>query len=132
MPQEILNIILSAVSIIVTGLVGWGVKALTSWLNTKIKDAKMSNCLSQLTMIVSDAVMSVFQMFVDTLKKNGKFDQAAQTEAKEAAMNIVKTQLTPELSKFIKENYGDVEKWLGTKIEAVICDLKASGAIASN
>ena len=29
MSQEILNIILSAVSVIVTGLVGWGVKAFT-------------------------------------------------------------------------------------------------------
>lgn len=131
MPQEVLNVILSAVSIAVTGLVGWGVKALTTWLNTKIKDSQINTCLSQLTVIVSDAVMSVFQMFVATLKKNGKFDQVAQTEAKNAALEIIKTQLTPELIKFIQNNYGDLEQWLNTKIEAVICDLKATGTITN-
>ena len=131
MPQEVLNVILSAVSIAVTGLVGWGVKALTTWLNTKIKDSQISNCLSQLTVIVSDAVMSVFQTVVATLKKNGKFDQTAQTEAKNAALKIIKTQLTPELVKFIQDNYGDLEQWLNTKIEAVICDLKATGTITN-
>ena len=127
MTQEILNIILSALSLIVTGLVGWGVTALTSWLNSKIKDNKVSSWLTQITNIITNSVMSVFQTFVDTLKKNGKFDSDAQKEAKDKALNIIKTQLTPELNKFIENNYGDIDEWLNIQIESVIYSLKING-----
>lgn len=124
MPQEILNILLSALSIIVTGLVGWGVTALTTWLNKKIKDQKTASWLNRITEITTDAVMSVFQTFVETLKKEGKFDEAAQKEAKIKALEIIEHQLTPELENFIKTNYGDMKEWLNNKIEAIIYSLK--------
>lgn len=126
MSQEILNIILSAVSIVVTGLVGWGVKAFTQWLNSKIQDQTAASHLTQITIIVTDAVQSIFQSFVDSLKKNGSFDAAAQQEAKNAALNIVTNQLTPELKKYIVDNYGDLMTWLNNKVESVIYELKAT------
>lgn len=124
MSQEILNIILSAVSIIVTGLVGWGVKALTQWLNSKIQDQTMASHLIQITTIVTDAVQSIFQSFVENLKKDGKFDQVAQQEAKNAALNIINNQLTPELKNYITKNYGDLTSWLSNKVESAIYELK--------
>lgn len=130
MPQEILNIILSAVSLLVTGLVGWGVSVFTSWLNTKIADKQVAGYLTQITNIVTDAVMNIYQSFVETLKKNGKFDQAAQKEAKEAALKIINSQLTDELKDYIAANYGDITAWLSNKVEAVIYSLKATNKIA--
>lgn len=130
MPQEVLNIILSALSIVVTGLVSWGVSVLINWMNTKIKDQTLVNHLSAITQIVTDAVMNVFQSFVETLKRNGTFDEAAQKEAKEKAMAIVESQLTGELRKYIADNYGDVQEWLKNKIESVIYSLKASNKLA--
>ena len=104
MPQEVLNIILSAVSILVTGLVSWGVGLLISWLNSKIKDQDLARHLTAVTQIVTDAVMNVFQSFVDTLKKNGNFDEVAQKEAKDRAMEIIMNQLTPELKNYMMNN----------------------------
>ena len=74
MPQEVLNIILSAVSILVTGLASWGVGMLISWMNKKIKDQTLVKHLTAVTQIVTDAVMNVFQSFVETLKTNGTFE----------------------------------------------------------
>ena len=132
MSQEILNIVLSAVSLLVTGLVGWGVSVFTSWLNTKIADKKVAAYLTHITHIVTDAVMNIYQSFVETLKTNGKFDANAQAEAKKAALEIINSQLTPELKDYIQTNFGDVQAWLSNKIESVIYGLKATNKIAVN
>lgn len=124
MPQEVLNIILSAVSIAVTGLVSWGVGIFISWMNSKIKDQTLSKHLTAVTQIVTDAVMSVFQSFVKVLKANGTFDENAQKEAKAKALEIIDAQLTEELRQYIANNYGDVQDWLNNKIESVIYTLK--------
>lgn len=124
MPQGLMEIIWSAVGIIVTGLVGWGVTVLTVWLNGKIKDKRIANLLTTALNIVADAVKMVFQEFVETLKKNGKFDAEAQREAKERALKIIKSKLTPELTDFIKENFGDVEAWISEQIEVAIYNFK--------
>lgn len=130
MPQEVLNIILSAVSIAVTGLVSWAVGLLISWMNKKIKDQTLAKHLTAITQIVTDAVMNVFQSFVETLKNNGKFDEAAQKEAKDRALDIIMKQLTPELKDYITTNFGDLTEWLSNKIESVIYGLKATNKIA--
>ena len=130
MPQEVLNIILSAVSIVVTGLVSWGVSVLITWMNGKIKDQKLAKHLTAVTQIVTDAIMNVFQSFVETLKVNGKFDEKAQAEAKQRALDIVMNQLTPELKDYITTNFGDMTEWISNKIESVIYGLKANNKIA--
>lgn len=122
--ETIKDILLSGCSIIVTGLLGWGVTVLTSWLNTKIKDKKLASYLTRITQITTDAVECVFQSFVETLKNNDKFDQNAQKEAKDKALEIINSQLTDELKDFIADNYGDIQKWLLNKIESVIYQLK--------
>lgn len=127
MPQEILNIILSAVSIAVTGLVSWAVGLLINMINSKVKDQNAAKHLTAITQITTDAVMNVFQSFVDTLKKNGSFDEKAKAEAKEKAWVIVSQQLTPELKDYISTNYGDVKEWVYNKIEAIIYTLKSTG-----
>ena len=130
MPQEVLNIILSAISIAVTGLVSWAVGLLISWMNKKIKDQTLAKHLTAITQIVTDAVMNVFQSFVETLKNNGNFDEAAQKEAKDRALDIIMKQLTPELKDYITANFGDLTEWLSNKIESVIYGLKATNKIA--
>lgn len=130
MSQEVLNIILSALSIAVTGLVSWGVGVLINWMNSKIKDQTLAKHLTAVTQIVTDAVMNVFQSFVETLKANGSFDEKAQEDAKERAMDIIMTQLTPELVDYVKTNYGDLEEWLSNKIESVIYTLKSTNKLA--
>ena len=124
MNQEILNIILAGLSIIVTGLCSWGTTALINFLNAKIADKKLANFLSRTSLIVSDAVQSIYQEFVEVLKKEGKFNQEAQQEAKRRAMAIITGQLSTEMKKYIESNFGEIEAWISEKIESTIYQLK--------
>ena len=58
------------------------------------------------------------------MKNSGTFDEKAQKNAKERAMAIIHSQLTPELQSFIQSNYGDIEEWLKNQIEVVLYNLK--------
>lgn len=125
MNQEILNILLSGLSIIITGLCSWIAATLVKWLNEKISDKKYSDMLGQLIYIITDAVQCVYQEFVEVLKKEGGFTEEAQKEAKERAINIIYGQLSEKMKQFIIDNYGNIETWLSEKIESVIYSLKA-------
>ncbi len=122
--EQFYAILWSAVGIIITGIAGWLVAVITSFFNSKIKDKKLAKMASDITTIVVNAVSSVFQTFVDTLKKNGKFDEKAQIEAKEKALTIINSQLTEELKQYIQDNFGDIQEYLMNRIEAVIYSLK--------
>ena len=124
MDQSVLNIVLSAVSIIVTGLISWSTGVLISFLNEKIKDKKLSKFLTGATAVVTDAVQAVYQTWVEALKAEGKFTKEAQEYAKQQATDMIKCQLTNEMMKYIEENFGDVSDWISEKIESVIYTLK--------
>ena len=114
----------SIIGTVGTGLATWLTTFVVGLLNQKIKDKKLARWSSELFQIIMNAVQTVFQEFVDTMKKNGKFDEAAQKEAKERAYNIIITQLTPELGKYIEENFGDMKEYIMNCIEATIYQLK--------
>lgn len=107
-----------------TGLATWLTTFLVNLLNQKIKDAKLARWSSELLQIIMSAVQTVFQEFVDTMKKAGKFDEAAQKEAKERAYKIITSQLTSELQTYITNNFGDMKEYLMNQIEAMVYNLK--------
>ena len=123
-PQELWTIIWSALGTIVTAFIGWLSTTGIIWLNQKIKNGKIAKWSSAIYQIIMSAVQTVFQEFVDAMKKAGKFDEEAAREAKERAMKIIMTQLTPELRKYIEDNFGDMKEYLMNQIEAVIYQLK--------
>ena len=124
MPQEVLNIIIAAVSVIVTGLASWGVATFTSWISSKMKDKKLAQMLSDIFGIVTDVVMEIFQTYVEALKKEGKFDAAAQQMAKDKAMDKIMARLSDTMKNYIAEHYGDIKAWISEQIEVAIYQLK--------
>ena len=124
MMEQFWVIFWSAIGIIVTGLTTWLVTVITSWLNSKIKDKKMAKWATDITNIVFSAVTSVFQSFVDTMKKSGKWNAEAAQEAKDRAYAIITTQLTPELKQYIEDNFGDMKEYIMNLIESTIYQLK--------
>ena len=76
------------------------------------------------TEIVISAVKTVFQTYVDSLKKEGKFDKESQLIALNKARNIAYRQMTEEIKQFIEANYGNLDAWLNTQIEATVSTLK--------
>lgn len=124
MPKELWDIIWVVVGTIGTGLATWLTAFVVGLINQKIKDKKIAKYASDIFQIVMGAVQAVFQTFVDTMKKAGKWDAEAAKEAKKLAHDIIVSQLTPELIQYIKDNFGDVEAYINTQIEAMIYQLK--------
>lgn len=122
--MELKDILITCISIILTGLASWLTTFLVSLINTKIKDAKMAKWLCQITEIILNSVKTVTQTFVDTLKKDGKFDKESQEEAMKRCLELIQSQLTDDAKKFIQDNFGDIKTWLKAQIESIIYSLK--------
>lgn len=124
MNQILVNILAAIVTCIVLPLISFiGIK-FTQWLNTKIKNDKGKALMERATQIVLDAVRCVFQTYVEALKKSGGFDQKAQIYAFNLAKDTALKQLGDDAKEYISENYGDLQEWLKTEIEASINKLK--------
>lgn len=124
MNDILLNVLSVTVSAVVVPVIGFLGYKLTQWLNSKIKDDKAKALLSQANGIVLDAVRTVFQTYVEALKKEGSFDAKAQEIALGKAKAIVISELTEELKAFLGQNYGDLMAWVTNAIEASIYKLK--------
>ena len=124
MNEIILNIISVVVTAVILPLISYAGARLIAWLNTKIKDENAKQQLTVATDIVTNAVRSVFQTYVETLKKNGTFDKESQKVALIKAKNDALAQMTDETKEYITKNYGNLETWIITQIESTINILK--------
>lgn len=124
MNEIILNIISVVVTAVILPLISYAGARLITWLNTKIKDENAKQQLTVATDIVTNAVRSVFQTYVEALKKNGTFDKESQKVALIKAKNDALAQMSDEIKDYITKNYGDLETWITTQIESTINILK--------
>lgn len=124
MNEILMNIISVLVTAVILPLISFAGSKLIAWLNAKIKDENGKIQLTVATTIVTNAVRSVFQTYVDTLKKNDIFDLKSQKIALTKAKDEAFAQMTDDIKEYITKNYGDLEAWLTTQIEATINVLK--------
>ncbi len=124
MNEIILNIISVVVTAVILPLISYAGARLIAWLNAKIKDENAKQQLTVATDIVTNAVRSVFQTYVEALKKNGTFDKESQKAALIKAKNDALAQMTDETKEYITKNYGNLETWIITQIESTINILK--------
>ena len=120
MNEILISIISVVVTTVVLPLITIGGTKLIQLINQKIKDDRTRTILTGLTTIVERAVRSVTQTYVDTLKKNGKFDQEAQLVALALAKEEVLRELNTETKLFIENNYGSINDFVTTQIESTI------------
>jgi len=125
MNEIILSILSVVVTAIVLPLITLGGTKLIQWINQKIKDERTRNILTGLTAIVERVVRSVTQTYVDSLKRDGKFDLEAQLNALELAKSAILTELNKETKTFIETNYGSVDAFVTSQIESTINLLKS-------
>lgn len=72
---KILSVLVSAVVLPLISLIG---AKFISWLSSKTKNEKATAIIKEANDIVMNAVKCVLQTYVDSLKKEGKFDEASQ------------------------------------------------------
>lgn len=70
------------------------------------------------------AVKKTNQTFVDSLKKRNDFTFSNQDIAFKKSMDTVTEIMRQEVKDFISAEYGDLNKWLDTQIEATVGDVK--------
>jgi len=124
MDSIILNIISVVVTAVIVPLISLLGTKLYQLINNKIKDEKAAKYLNDASTIVIDAVRTVFQTYVETLKNQGSFNKDAQIIALNKAKEIVMAQLSTDTQEYLKANFGDVGEWVSNKIEASINLLK--------
>lgn len=114
------EVILSILGIVLSGL---GALA-TYWISKLIKDDKLKGILNSLNNVVKNAVLEVYQTYVEELKEKNMFDAEAQKTALKRALNIIETNLSSEVKEWLKTNFNDVQAYLKSLIEAQIALLK--------
>ena len=124
MNEIIINIISVVVTSIVLPLISIAGAKLIQFINSKIKNNKAADLLTTATTIVINAVRSVFQTYVEALKKEGSFNKDAQIIALNKAKDIALTQMTDDVKDNLVTTYGSLDTWLDTNIEATINILK--------
>ena len=124
MQEILLNILYVLVTTVIIPLItAIGVRIINK-INGVIKDSKNNKMLTDATLVVTNAVKTVFQTYVESLKASGTFTLESQKEALHMAKTIALSQIKTDTQIFIQENFGDFDKWLANQIEATIYKLK--------
>ena len=118
------DILISIASTVILALVTWISERLIALINAKIRNQRFAHYLTAATAAVTDAVKATQQEYVDGLKKNGQFDEAAAKEALGIAKDKVMQALSLETRTFIDNNIGDVNRWIETTIHSTLHDMK--------
>ncbi len=126
MTEFLMNVISAVATAVILPLISIGGARLITLINEKIKNDEAAKVLSTAADIVTNAVRSVFQTYVEALKKTGSFDKEAQEEALKKAKDVAISQMSDDVKSYIITNYGSLESWLTVQIEATINRLKNS------
>ena len=97
------------------------------YLNTKSEEIKLSvkneeaqEYITMITETVTSCVIATNQTYVETLKKQGKFDANAQKVAFEKTLNAVLAILSDDAKDYINKSTGDLNNYLINLIESKV------------
>lgn len=121
------EIVVQIIQVCVIPLFGILTKYLVDFLSAKRDElnSKTDNEIAQkytdmIYQTVVDCVIATNQTYVDSLKKSGSFDEAAQKEAFNRTMSAVMTILSEDAKEYISEATGDVNTYLTQLIESEV------------
>ena len=97
----------------------------TEELNSKNENELMNKYLTMLSDTIIDCVIATNQTYVESLKKQGKFDAEAQKAAFEMTYNTVINVLSNEAKDYLTSIYGDLSAYITNMIEAEVNRNKA-------
>lgn len=117
--------------LIITGILPLLITYGILFLKVKIKEQEKNLENDQLvkyidaaTDAISKAVLTVNQTYVDSLKKQGKFDDEAAKTAKQMAIDKAKALITENSKTAIETLYSDFEAYLNDAIEELVRENK--------
>ena len=113
--------------ICIVPLLGLIVGFLVTWINAKRKEAlaKTDNemaqaCINIVADVINSAVISTTETYVKSMKNQNIFDVEAQKTALDKTKTVVMETLSEETKTRLSGLYGDLNKYIETKIEEAI------------
>lgn len=116
------ELIIGLIGVIISGL---GIYV-TYLINKWIKDQELKDMINSLNEIIRNAVLEVYQTYVQELKDKNIFDKEAQKIALEQALKIIKENMPEKIEAWLKTNITNYQEYLIGLIEAQIGALKNS------
>ena len=121
------EIVIQIIQVCVIPLLGILTKYLVDYLtakrneiNSKTDNETAQKYTNMIYQTVVDCVIATNHTYVDSLKKSGSFDEAAQKEAFNRTMNAIMTILSDDAKEYITEATGDLNTYLTQLIEAEV------------
>lgn len=96
------------------------IKIKTGELASNNSNEILSKYIEMLSNTICECVIATNQTYVDSLKKQGKFDVEAQKKAFEMTYNSVLGILSEEAKMYLTSIYGDLNTYITNMIEAEV------------
>ena len=92
-------------------------KKKVSEIEGKAKNENVDKYMGIVENVIETCVAAVSQTYVDALKQDGKFDDAAQSEAFETCKQKILSILSNNIKATLTDAYGDLNAFIDAKIE---------------
>ena len=102
-----------------TFIVIW-IKAKSAELQKKTNNDILNKYVQMATDTITNCVIATNQTYVNSLKEQGKFDEAAQKEAFQRTYQAVLLILSDDAKEYLNNTFGDLNKYLQEKIESTV------------
>lgn len=118
--QHILVPVLTALGTALAGVVTYTIMRFAQWLAGKTNNEALQAAIQEIADAVGNAVRYVNQTFTDQLKKDNKFDAAAQKEALNRALTTTMENISKDAKKTLDKHGINIGKYILTLIEDTI------------
>ena len=130
MDQNLINqlfqvCLIPMLSALTTFVVIW-IKAKSAELQKKINNDILNKYVQMATDTITNCVIATNQTYVNSLKEQGKFDEAAQKEAFQRTYQAVLLILSDDAKEYLNNAFGDLNKYLQEKIESTVNNYRTS------
>ena len=124
MTQDLINQIFQVcliplLGVLTTFFVKW-VQVKSKELQGTTDDVLLNKYIQMLTDTISTCVIATNQTYVEALKNQNAFDEAAQKEAFKRTSEAVLAILSDEAKAYLSEAFGDLNKYIDERIEATV------------
>lgn len=118
--EKVFEVLVFPVLIALAGYVVSLIHSKKEELKAKAKDETTKKYIDLLDKTISECVLATTQTYVETLKKEGKFDEAAQKKAFTLTFDAVIDILTDDAQIYLNEAFKDLTAYITNKIEAEV------------
>ena len=118
--QQVFELCIIPLLGIITVYIVQFIKTKTKELNSNNSNEVLSKYIEMLSNTICECVIATKQTYVDSLKKQGRFDAEAQKKAFEMTYNAVIEILSEEAKVYLASVYGDLTAYITNMIEAEV------------